>query len=129
MKAKELLLLCLFTFISLSTNAEQYQKNERKIKLEKYESEGSVVKDKRSITTHELFAYLNPDSELIFIDLNSIVNTQVSVTNLSTAETIFSDSYSTSEIVLDLAGLLNEGEEYRLEITIGDIVLYGDFIY
>lgn len=46
-----------------------------------------------------------------------------------TNETIFSDSYSTFEIILNLAGLLNEGEEYRLEITIGDTVLYGDFIY
>lgn len=129
MKTKGLLLLCLFAFISLNINAGLCQKNDRKIKLEKHDSETSPEKVGRSVTTFEVFAYLNSECELISVDLNDFVDTQVSVTNLSTAETIFSDSYSTSEIVLDLAGLLNEGEEYRLEITIGDIVLYGDFIY
>ena len=32
-------------------------------------------------------------------------------------------------VLQHLAGLLNEGEAYRIEITIGDTVLYGDFTY
>ena len=76
-------------------------------------------------------AYLNSDYELISVDLKSTADVEVSVTSLFTNETILSDSYSTStsEIILNLAGLLNEGEAYRIEITIGDTVLYGDFTY
>ena len=101
----------------MSVNAGQYQKNERKIRLEKHDSKNS--------------AYLNSDYELISVDLKSTADVEVSVTSLFTNETILSDSYSTStsEIILNLAGLLNEGEAYRIEITIGDTVLYGDFTY
>ena len=129
MKTRELLLLCLFSFISMSVNAGQYQKNERKIRLEKHDSKNSPEKAGRSTISFEVFAYLNSDYELISVDLKSTADVEVSVTSLFTNETILSDSYSTFEIILNLAGLLNEGEEYRLEITIGDTVLYGDFIY
>nr|WP_284512202.1 DUF3244 domain-containing protein [Bacteroides sp. D20] len=78
----------------------------------------------------EASALFDSNSESIMItSQNGFADVKVSVTNLFTNETIFSDSYSTFEIILNLAGLLNEGEEYRLEITIGDTVLYGDFIY
>ena len=131
MKTRELLLLCLFSFISMSVNAGQYQKNERKIRLEKHDSKNSPEKAGRSTIPFEVFAYLNSDYELISVDLKSTADVEVSVTSLFTNETILSDSYSTStsEIILNLAGLLNEGEAYRIEITIGDTVLYGDFTY
>lgn len=128
MKTKKLLLLCLFTLIAMSVNAGQ-QKNEQVIRLAKQKAEDASTKIGRSIALSNVFAYLNSDFELISVDFKSIVDSEVSVTNLSTNETIFTDSYSTPEIILNLAGLLNEGEEYRLEITIGDTVLYGDFIY
>ncbi len=129
MKTKGLLLLCLFAFISLSINAEHFQKGEKIIRLEKCDSESSN-KGKRSITSSETFAYLNSDYELILIDLeNSVSNAEVSIISFSTNEIIYSELHSGSDIlILNLLGLLHEGEEYRLEITIGDTILYGDFI-
>ena len=98
---------------------------------EKHDSKNSPEKAGRSTIPFEVFAYLNSDYELISVDLKSTADVEVSVTSLFTNETILSDSYSTStsEIILNLAGLLNEGEAYRIEITIGDTVLYGDFTY
>ena len=69
MKTRELLLLCLFSFISMSVNAGQYQKNERKIRLEKHDSKNSPEKAGRSTIPFEVFAYLNSDYELISVDL------------------------------------------------------------
>lgn len=52
----------------------------------------------------------------------------ISVTNLSTNEIVYSGLHAASyNIALDMAGLLEEGSEYRLEITIGETILYGDF--
>ena len=70
MKTRELLLLCLFSFISMSVNAGQYQKNERKIRLEKHDSKNSPEKAGRSTIPFEVFAYLNSDYELISVDLD-----------------------------------------------------------
>lgn len=50
------------------------------------------------------------------------------MTNLSTNEVIYSELYGVSDnIVLNMAGLLEGEENYRLEITIGEVILYGDF--
>ena len=92
MKTRELLLLCLFSFISMSVNAGQYQKNERKIRLEKHDSKNSPEKAGRSTIPFEVFAYLNSDYELISVDLKSTADVEVSVTSLFTNETILSDS-------------------------------------
>lgn len=129
MKTKELLLLSLFAFVSLGINAGSFQGIAKRISLEKHSSETSPKKGKRSVATLEAFAYLNLDNELISIDLkNGIVNAEVSIVNLSTNEIVCSELHSGSEIIiLSLSGLLNEGEVYRLEITIEDTVLYGDF--
>lgn len=55
-------------------------------------------------------------------------DTFISVTNLSTNEVIYSELYGVSDnIVLNMAGLLEGEENYRLEITIGEVILYGDF--
>lgn len=121
-------LLCLFAFVCMTMNVMS-QSNREKINLESITTSSTSNKGTRSVFLKPS-AFFYSDSQSILITFpNGFADVQVSVTNLSTAETIFSDSYSTSEIVLDLVGLLNEGEEYRLEITIGDIVLYGDFIY
>lgn len=124
-----ILLLFLFAFTCMSINAMS-QKGSKKIDLKSIVA-SSTTNDKgtRSIIL-EASALFDSDSESILITFqNRIVDSEVSVTNLSTNKTIFTDSYSTPEIILNLAGLLNEGEEYRLEITIGDTLLYGDFIY
>ena len=125
MKTRELLLLCLFSFISMSVNAGQYQKNERKIRLEKHDSKNSPEKAGRSTIPFEVFAYLNSDYELISVDLKSTADVEVSVTSLFTNETILSDSYSTStsEIILNLAGLPYRNYYRRYRIIRGFYVL------
>lgn len=129
MKIKELLLLCLFAFITMSINAENFQGRIKDIRLEKQDFEKSPKKNGRSVTPPEAYAYLNPDNESISIDLeNGVANAEVSIINLSTSEVVCSEFHSGSEIVIfHLSGLLDEGESYRLEISIGDTLLYGNF--
>lgn len=97
--------------------------------MEKYDSESHANKGKRSVTPPEAYAYLNPDNESISIDLgNGVANVEVSVINLSTSEVVCSEVHSGSVIVIpNLSDLLDEGESYRLEISIGDTLLYGYF--
>lgn len=126
MKMKELL-FCLLTFVCIGINAMP-QEDVKRINFKK-QSAITHPKEKRSAFL-EPSAFFYPDAELVLITFrNSAINAKVSVINCFTDETIHSDSYSTPEIILNLAGLLNEGDEYRLEITIGDTVLCGDFIY
>lgn len=129
MKIKQLLLLCLFAFISLNVNAENSQRKERRISLEKCNVEKSPDRNGRSVTPPEAYAYLNPDNESISIDLeNGVANAEVSIINLSNSEVVYSELHLGSVIVIsNLFGLLDEGESYRLEISIGDTLLYGYF--
>lgn len=129
MKTKELLLLFLFAFISLSTNAAFSEGKKKQIHLEKRSSDDPIRKGQRSMASPEAFAYLDPETESISIDLeNGVANVEVSVINLSTNEVVCSEIHSGSVIVIsNLSGLLNEGESYRLEISIGDTLLYGYF--
>lgn len=129
MKIKQLLLLCLFAFISLNVNAENSQRKERRISLEKCNVEKSPDGKGRSIITPEAYAYLNPETESISIDLeNDVANAEVSIINLSNSEVVYSELHLGSVIVIsNLSSLLDEGESYRLEISIGDTLLYGYF--
>lgn len=129
MKTKELLMLFLFAFISLSTNAAFSERKTKQIHLEKRSSDDPIRKGQRSIASPAAFAYLNSDNESISIDLgNGVANAEVSIINLSTSEVVCSEVHSGSEIVIfHLSGLLDEGESYRLEISIGDTLLYGNF--
>ena len=123
------LLLCLFAFTCMNINAMS-QKRPKKIDLEKIVASSTTNSKGTRSAILEASALFDSNSESIMItSQNGFADANVSVTNLFTNATIFSDSYSPFEIILNLAGLLNEGEEYRLEITIGDTVLYGDFIY
>lgn len=126
---KQLLLLCMFAFISLNVNAENSQRKERRISLEKCNVEKSPDGKGRSITPPEAYAYLNPETESISIDLeNGVANAEISITNLTTSEIVYSELHFSSVIVIsNLSDLLNEGESYRLEISIGDTLLYGYF--
>ena len=125
------LLLCLFAFTCMNINAMS-QKRPKKIDLEKIVASSTTNSKGTRSAILEASALFDSNSKSIMItSQNGFADVKVSVTNLFTNETILSDSYSTStsEIILNLAGLLNEGEAYRIEITIGDTVLYGDFTY
>lgn len=129
MKTKELLMLFLFAFISLSTNAAFSERKTKQIHLEKRSSDDPIRKGQRSMASPAADAYLNPETESISIDLeNGVANAEISITNLSTSEIVYSELHFSSVIVIsNLSGLLDEGESYRLEISIGDTLLYGYF--
>lgn len=123
------LLLCLFAFTCMNINAISKQRPNR-IDLEKIVASSTTNSKGTRSAILEASALFDSNSESILIIFqNGFTGANISVASLFTGETIHSDSCSTPEIILNLAGLLNEGEEYRLEITIGDTVLYGDFTY
>lgn len=85
----------------------------------------------RSVNQFIISAYFDSDNLSIGVDMgHSLSMACISVTNLSTNEIVSSELFSDSKnIVLNLTGLLNKGEEYSLQITIGDIVYCGYFNY
>lgn len=123
MRAKTLLLfLFLLSFVN---GAATVQESGKSIVLKKSTTSDGTL---RSV---DLFAsaYLDLSNELLLLNFeNCSDDTFISVTNLSTNEVIYSELYGVSDnIVLNMAGLLEGGENYRLEITIGEVILYGDF--
>lgn len=74
-------------------------------------------------------AYLSLNNEKLFINLeNYSKDVTITVTNRSTDEILYSALHSASnDIVLNMNGLLEEGSDYRLEIIIGETILYGEF--
>lgn len=123
MRAKTLLLfLFLLSFVN---GAATVQESGKSIVLKKSTTSDGTL---RSV---DLFAsaYLDLSNELLLLNFeNCSDDTFISVTNLSTNEVIYSELYGVSNnIVLNMAGLLEGEENYRLEITIGEVILYGDF--
>ena len=123
MRAKTLLLfLYLLSFVN---GAATVQESGKSIVLKKSTTSDGTL---RSV---DLFAsaYLDLSNELLLLNFeNCSDDTFISVTNLSTNEVIYSELYGVSDnIVLNMAGLLEGEENYRLEITIGEVILYGDF--
>ena len=123
MRAKNLLLfLFLLSFVN---GAATVQESGKSIVLKKSTTSDGTL---RSV---DLFAsaYLDLSNELLLLNFeNCSDDTFISVTNLSTNEVIYSELYGVSDnIVLNMAGLLEGEENYRLEITIGEVILYGDF--
>lgn len=123
MRAKTLLL---FLFpLSFVNGAATVQESGKSIVLKKSTTSDGTL---RSV---DLFAsaYLDLSNELLLLNFeNCSDDTFISVTNLSTNEVIYSELYGVSDnIVLNMAGLLEGEENYRLEITIGEVILYGDF--
>lgn len=123
MRAKTLLLfLFLLSFVN---GAATVQESGKSIVLKKSTTSDGTL---RSV---DLFAsaYLDLSNELLLLNFeNCSDDTFISVTNLSTNEVIYSELYGGSDnIVLNMAGLLEGEENYRLEITIGEVILYGDF--
>ena len=123
MRAKTLLLfLFLLSFVN---GAATVQESGKSIVLKKSTTSDGTL---RSV---DLFAsaYLDLSNELLLLNFeNCSDDTFISVTNLSTNEVIYSELYVVSDnIVLNMAGLLEGEENYRLEITIGEVILYGDF--
>ena len=122
MRAKTLLLfLFLLSFVN---GAATVQESGKSIVLKKSTTSDGTL---RSV---DLFAsaYLDLSNELLLLNFeNCSDDTFISVTNLSTNEVIYSELYGVSDnIVLNMAGLLEGEENYRLEITIGEVILYGD---
>lgn len=123
MRAKTLLLfLFLLSFVN---GAATVQESGKSIVLKKSTTSDGTL---RSV---DLFAsaYLDLSNELLLLNFeNCSDDTFISVTNLSTNGVIYSELYGVSDnIVLNMAGLLEGEENYRLEITIGEVILYGDF--
>lgn len=123
MRAKTLLLfLFLLSFVN---GAATVQESGKSIVLKKSTTSDGTL---RSV---DLFAsaYLDLSNELLLLNFeNCSDDTFISVTNLSTNDVIYSGLYGASDnIVLNMAGLLEGEENYRLEITIGEVILYGDF--
>lgn len=123
MRAKTLLLfLFLLSFVN---GAATVQESGKSIVLKKSTTSDGTL---RSV---DLFAsaYLDLSNELLLLNFeNCSDDAFISVTNLSTNEVIYSELYGVSDnIVLNMAGLLEGEENYRLEITIGEVILYGDF--
>ena len=123
MRAKTLLLfLFLLSFVN---GAATVQESGKSIVLKKSTTSDGTL---RSV---DLFAsaYLDLSNELLLLNFeNCSDDTFISVTNLSTNEVIYSELYGVSDnIVLNMSGLLEGEENYRLEITIGEVILYGDF--
>lgn len=121
------LLLCLLVLLPMYMCAMP-QENVKDIKLQKSLS-STISKGKRSVDFLEASAHFNLYSETILISINDdFKDVEISVTNLSTNEIVYSGLHAASyNIALGMAGLLEEGSEYRLEITIGETILYGDF--
>ncbi len=123
MRAKTLLLfLFLLSFVN---GAATVQESGKSIVLKKSTTSDGTL---RSV---DLFAsaYLDLSNELLLLNFENCSDDPfISVTNLSTNEVIYSELYGVSDnIVLNMAGLLEGEENYRLEITIGEVILYGDF--
>lgn len=74
-------------------------------------------------------ACLSADNAYILIDLTgACTDCTVSVVNLATGETVCSEAYTDAEgVVLPVAGLLEEGEDYRLVVNMPGMKVYGDF--
>ena len=98
------------------------------IKLQKSLS-STPAKGKRSVDLLEASAHFNFYNETLLINLyGDFKNVEISVTNLLTNEVVYSELHTiSSNIVLNMGGLLEENSEYRLEIIIGETILYGDF--
>lgn len=125
------LLLLLIAFISININAEtNLNRPVKSIDLKRYGSNIPPKKGTRSIILLEASAYLDLDGKLLIIDsyIKDCLNVSISVNNFTTNEIVYSGLYLSSDnIVLNMEGLLIEDEVYRLEITFGETVLYGDF--
>ena len=121
------LLLFLLVFLPICMCAMPQGKVED-IKLQKSLS-SPPAKGKRSVDLLEASAHFNFYNETLLINLyGDFKNVEISVTNLLTNEVVYSELHTiSSNIVLNMGGLLEENSEYRLEIIIGETILYGDF--
>lgn len=123
MKTKILLVLLFsLSFIYGSANPQEKVKN---IHLKKNATSNGKIRSAALFAS----AYLNFSSEKLFVNLqNYSKDVTITVTNRSTDEILYSGLHNgSSDIVLNLNGLLEEGSDYRLEIIIGETILYGEF--
>ena len=123
MRAKTLLLfLFLLSFVNGGATVQESGKS---IVLKKSTTSDGTLRSAGLFAS----AHLDLSNELLLLNFeNCSDDAFISVTNLSTNDVIYSGLYGASDnIVLNMAGLLQGGENYRLEMTIGKVILYGDF--
>lgn len=128
MKTKKLLLLCLLAFITVNATAMLHGGSKR-IDLKRITTSSTInSKGNRSISL-KAEAFWASDLESILVTFqNSSIGVELTVISVSTDKTIYANSFlGTESILINLSDLLNEGESYRLEISIGDTLLYGYF--
>lgn len=123
MKARTLLL---FLFLlSILNGSAALQESGKSIVLKKSTTSDGVLRS----ANLSVSAYLDISNEVLLLYFEDCLNdVSISLTNLSTDEIIYSELHTiSSNIVLNMGGLLEENSEYRLEIIIGETILYGDF--
>lgn len=123
MKARTLLL---FLFLlSILNGSAALQESGKSIVLKKSTTSDGVLRS----ANLSVSAYLDISNEVLLLYFEDCPNdVSISLTNLSTDEIIYSELHTiSSNIVLNMGGLLEENLEYRLEIIIGETILYGDF--
>ena len=123
MKARTLLLLLFLS--SFLNGSAALQESGKSIVLKKSTTSDGVLRSANLFVS----AFLDISNELLLLNFEGCPNdVSISVTNLSTDEIIYSELHTiSSNIVLNMGGLLEENSEYRLEIIIGETILYGDF--
>lgn len=86
-------------------------------------------KGQRSVDILQISAFLNSNNESLLIsNEGGNVDIDIAIIDIFGGKCVYSEKYTAiKDVELSLPGLLNEGDLYRLEITIGDTVFYGDF--
>mgnify|MGYP002580150336 FL=1 len=123
MKARTLLL---FLFLlSILNGSAALQESGKNIVLKKSTTSDGVLRS----ANLSVSAYLDISNEVLLLYFEDCLNdVSIFLTNLSTDEIIYSELHTiSSNIVLNMGGLLEENSEYCLEIIIGETILYGDF--
>ncbi len=122
---KKVLIWLLF-FISITVNA--VADAGKRIELDKHNTT-VPHKGQRSLDILGVSAFINSNNEsILIINDDQSKDLNVSIIDVLGANCIYFEKYSAiKDIELNLLGLLNENNLYRLEITIGDTVFYGYF--
>lgn len=119
-------LICLLFFISITVSA--VADGRKRIELDKHNTT-VPHKGQRSLDILGVSAFINSNNEsILIINDDESTDLNVSIIDVFGANCIYFEKYSAiKDLELNLLGLLNENNLYRLEITIGDTVFYGYF--
>ena len=121
-------LIWLFVFVSITVSA--MASGNKRIELAKHNTT-VPHKGQRSLDILGVSAFFNSNNEsILIINEGESVDVNISIIDILGANSVCSEKYfAMKDIELNLLGLLSENNLYRLEITIGDTVYYGNFNY